>query len=143
MKKSTTSPQDRLSARITDLLGSLRFLGACFAFILVYFLWNAGLLGMQPIEHYPFGGLELGVSIFAIFLSVTVLISQHRQRQIEKVREAVEFEINVRAESEITKILHMLEVIQKKLGIDEPDAELEQMKKNTDLENLHREAKKG
>ena len=77
------------------------------------------------------------LSIFAIFLSVSVLISQNRLRRLEKVREQVEFEVNVRAEQEITKVLDMLHSIQRKLGIDQPDPELEQMKKNTDVERLH------
>jgi uncharacterized membrane protein len=145
MRKSSgkvRTEEDRLSAWITDVLGSFGFLMACIALIVLYFLWNAGLLGLQPLEHFPFGGLELAVSIFAIFLSVAVLISQHRQRKLEKIREQVEFEINVKAESEITKVLQMLEAIQQKLGINVTDAELEEMKKGTDLEHLHQKARR-
>lgn len=80
------------------------------------------------------------VSIFAIILSVAVLISQKRQTKLEKVSQQVEFEINVRAEEEITMVLVMLHAIQKKIGIEDKDAELEQMKEKTDIEQLHRDA---
>lgn len=109
----------------------------CFIFFILCFARNLPLLGIKPMEHYPFGGSALWVSIF---LSVAILISQHRQRRLEKIREEVEFEINVRAESEITKILHMLDAIQQKLLISQPDTELEQMKQNTNLDHLHEQA---
>jgi uncharacterized membrane protein len=67
-----------------------------------------------------------------------VLISQNRQRKIEKIREQVEFEVNIKAETEITKILEMLHDIQKKMGIAKKDPELEEMKETTDIQQLHR-----
>ena len=81
----------------------------------------------------------MGVSIFAIILSVSVLISQNRQGKLDKLRQQVEFEVNVRAETEITKILQMLHEMQKKMGIDSHDSELEQMKENIDLQQIHRQ----
>lgn len=61
---------------------------------------------------------------------------------MEKVREQVEFEVNVRAETEITKILEMLEQVQQKLGINTADEDLEQMKKKLDIRKLHERIKK-
>jgi uncharacterized membrane protein len=77
------------------------------------------------------------VSIFAIILSVSVLISQNRQRRLEKVRQEVEFAVNVRSEAEITKMLSMLHAIQKKLGMKNEDQELEAMKEKLDIRQLH------
>jgi uncharacterized membrane protein len=48
----------------------------------------------------------------------------------------MDFEINVRAESEITKILHMIEEIHKELGIDKADRELEHMKEMIDIAEI-------
>jgi uncharacterized membrane protein len=77
------------------------------------------------------------VSLFAIVLSVSVLINQNRQGRIEKIRQQVEFEVNIRAGEEITKMLTMLHEIHQKLGISsDADQELEEMKKNTDLKKL-------
>jgi uncharacterized membrane protein len=98
--------------------------------------------GLRPFDPSPFDKLDTILSIFAIVLSVTVLISQKRQRRMEKIREEVEFEINVRAENEITKILEMLHEMQQKMGIKKSDKELEEMKKRVDVGALHEKIKK-
>lgn len=75
---------------------------------------------------------------FAIILSISVLINQNRQGRIEKIRQQVEFEVNVRAESEITKMLQMLDEVHIKLGINtSEDQDLEKMKQQTDLSEIH------
>lgn len=73
---------------------------------------------------------------------MSVLMSQNRQRKLEKVREQVEFEVNVRAENEITKMLEMLHDIQAEMGILKPDQELEEMKEKLDVNKLHEHIKK-
>ena len=55
------------------------------------------------------------------------------------MRQQVEFEVNVHAETEITKILQMLHKMQLKMGIDHQDAELEGMKENIDLQQLQQQ----
>ncbi len=135
-----TAPLDRFAIWITDTLGTLWFLYVVLLILLVYILWNMGIIpGVKPFDHYPFDGLDTGLSIFAVILSTTVLMSQNRQRRLEKVREQVEFKINVQAEHEVTKMLEMLHEIQHKLGIDRQDPELEKMKEITDLNELHKQ----
>jgi uncharacterized membrane protein len=130
---------DKLAISISNTFGTLYFLCTCAIFFTFWICWNLSLLpGLKPFDRYPFAGLEMIVSIFAIILSVSVLISQNRQGKMEKLRQQVEFEVNVRAENEITKVLHMLHEIQKKMGIDHHDSELETMKENIDLQQLHR-----
>lgn len=133
------STGDKIAIRLTNFLGSLTFLLCCLALIVLYFLWNLHVIpGLKPFDRYPYNGLATVLSVFAIVLSITVLIGQNRQRRMEKIRDQVEFEVNVRAESEITKILEMLHGIQRKLGINEPDEELEKMKESLDLNELHK-----
>jgi uncharacterized membrane protein len=133
---------DRFAIRMSELFGSLRFLLTCLVVLAIYFSWNLDLIpGVGSFDAPPFFVLDTALSIFAIILSISVLISQNRQRKLEKIREQVEFEVNVRAEGEITKILGMLHAIQRKMGINEPDKELEQMKESLDLDKLHQEVK--
>jgi uncharacterized membrane protein len=81
----------------------------------------------------------MSVSIFAIILSISVLINQNRQGRIEKIRQQVEFEVNVRAESEVTKILNMLHDIHHDMSLNGQEGkELEKMKKQTDLKEIHK-----
>lgn len=132
-----TAP-DRFAIFMTNIFGSLPFLCFCVLFVAVWITWNLGLLpGFHPFDVYPFPILELVVSVFAIILSVSVLISQNRLGRMEKIRQQVEFEVNIRAENEITKVLDMLHDIQKKMGIATSDPELEEMKEPLDVKELH------
>ena len=133
---------DRVALFMTDVFGSIKFLFFCLLIFIVWIVFNLGLLpGLKPVDRFPFPALELGVCIFGVILSVSVLISQNRQGKLEKSRQQVEFEINVRAENEITKVLEMLHAIQKKMGINKTDAELEEMKETLDLKELHEKLK--
>src|ERR1700761_9111698 len=105
----TKTRTDKLAVFIINLFGSITFLLACLLFLAIWISWNTHLIpGVRPFDPFPFSTLEMAVSIFAIILSISVLINQNRQGRIEKIREQVEFEINVRAESEVTKVLNML-----------------------------------
>ena len=130
---------DQIAVFITDTLGSMKFLVFC---ILLFSLWiclNLHFLPpLKPFDPFPFPILEMLVSLFAIVLSVSVLINQNRQGKIEKIRRQVEFEVNVRAENEITKILNMLHEMHQRMGLDtKEDKELEEMKETTDVKLIH------
>ncbi len=82
--------------------------------------------------------LTMIVSLFAIILSVAVLISQNREGKMNSLRQQIEFEVNVHAEYEITKVLAMLHEIQIKLGIsNKKDTVLEEMKEPLDIQKIH------
>jgi uncharacterized membrane protein len=136
LDKSKTKA-DRLSIFINNIFGSLIFLFLFLVVMVIWILLNKGLFNMPVFDEYPFPMLELSVSVFAVVLTIAVLISQNRQRKIEKLREELEFEVNLKAEREITKILRMLHDIQEKLGISTHDVELEEMKKDINLDDLH------
>lgn len=136
-------PADRVALFISDILGSTWFLIIFLALIGGYMAWNTGLIaGLKPSDPAPFNVLDSILSVFAIVLTISVLISQKRQRRLEKIREQVEFEVNVRAENEITKILEMLHDIQRKMGIDKSDHELEEMKEKLDINEIHEDIKR-
>ncbi|NCD68351.1 DUF1003 domain-containing protein [Mucilaginibacter agri] len=120
-------------------LGSGRLLAAC---VLVFSGW-IGLNLLPNVHHFdpfPFPLLEMGLSIFAVILSVTVLINQNRQGRIESIQRNVEFEVNVRAEEEVTRLLTLVHEIHQKLGLNAviDNKELEEMKSDTDLKAIHR-----
>jgi len=130
---------DSFAVMVTDLLGSIGFLVGYIIMFTVWICWNLHFIpGLKPFDPFPFPILEMLVSIFAIVLSVSVLINQNRQGRIEKIRRQVEFEVNVRAENEITKVLTMLHEIQHKMGLgDTVDKELDDMKEPLDIKQLH------
>lgn len=136
------SRSDRIAIWMSDLFGRMGFLFSCLIFLCIYFCWNFDLIpGLKSFDSPPFYILDTALAAFSIVLSIAVLMSQNRQRKLEKIREQVEFEVNVRAEGEITKILEMLHRMQQKMGINEPDKELEEMKESLDLDKLHNKVK--
>lgn len=134
---------DRLATTMTDFFGTLGFLGCFMGFLVLWMGWNLGQHNPKKIfDPFPFPALEMMVSVFAIILTISVLISQRRQGREQRVSQQVEFEVNVRAETEITKILQMLHEIQRKLGIEHSDDKLEEMKQELNLNDLHQQLDK-
>lgn len=125
---------------LTTSFGSLWFLNTLVIFIFAWIIVNLGLVpGIIPFDPYPFVLLLMIVVLFTSLLAVVVLISQNRQGEIARVRQQIDFEINVRAEHEITKILHMLDELYTELGIAKVDKELEQMKEKIDITEIKEE----
>lgn len=133
------SRSDKVAVFVVEILGSIKFLFFCLLLFTLWICWNVNLLpGLKPFDPFPFPILEMTVSLFAIILSVSVLINQNRQGRIEKIRQQVDFEVNVRAEGEVTKVLTMLHEIHQKLGLNTvADKELEEMKEATDIKQIH------
>lgn len=131
----TKTRADIFAMRLTRAFGSIRFLYSSTLFIIAWILINTGCVGdIQPFDPYPFTLLMMIVSLLAIFISIIVLMTQNRQEKIAQIRQQIDFEIDVRAEHEVTKILRMLDELCTGLGISKTeDKELEQMKEKIDI----------
>lgn len=132
---------DRFADQLTEFFGSTWFFVANAIFFVLWILINTEAIpGVRPFDPFPFIFLTMTVSLEAIFLSVIVLMSQNRAAKVADLREEVDFEINLRAEAEITKILNMLDEIHDHLGLDPvDDEELAFMKQKTDIGAIERE----
>ncbi len=124
---------------LTRAFGSAWFLFSNLLFFVLWIIYNLGYFGFSPIDPYPFTFLTTFVSLEAIMLSVIVLMNQNRMGRLADIRQKLDFEIDVRSEEEITKILLILEHIQKELNIKRrEDPELERMIAPTDLNLLRK-----
>src|SRR5262249_23381958 len=81
-----------------------------------FFVWivlNAGPLAKVPAlggwDPFPFGLLTMVVSLEAIILSVFVLLSQNRQVARDRVRNDIEYQVNLRAELEVAHLHEKLD----------------------------------
>ncbi len=132
------------SERIADWCTS--FFGTSGFFILHIILFSSWILyngdvipGLIPVDPYPFNFLTTAVSLEAIFLSIVVLMSQNRAARIANIRDEVDLQINVQSEQEITKILEMLAIIEKRLHVvQKADPELLKMLQKVDMDELER-----
>lgn len=96
------SPIDRATDWFAWFSGSLYFLALTAVWFAVWIAVNTLPLGIPAFDPFPFGLLTMIVSLEAIFLSCFVLISQNRQSEKDRLRSDIEYEINVKAEMEIT-----------------------------------------
>ena len=139
-KKTST---DAIVENLTTTIGTLWFLNVSALFIIGWIFINARILpGIEAFDPYPYPFLMMIIQFFAIFLTITILISQNRQARIAEVHQRMDLEINVRAEHEITKILHMLEALHLEHGIAKDDHELDQMLEKIDILEIKEEVEK-
>jgi CRP/FNR family transcriptional regulator, cyclic AMP receptor protein len=93
---------------ISEFSGSLEFLfihcGLFFVWIILNVNPLAHLLSFGNFDPFPFGLLTMCVSLEAIILSVFVLLSQNRQVARDRVRNDIEYDVNLKAELEIAHL---------------------------------------
>jgi uncharacterized membrane protein len=113
-------------------------------FVYVHIVWfgvwivlNTGRVGVAPFDPFPYGLLTMVVSLEAIFLSTLVLISQNRLSEESEHRADLALHIGLLTEYELTRVLHMLDAIQDKMGIDnDADSELADLEMETKPEDV-------
>jgi uncharacterized membrane protein len=130
------SALDRLSDRVSDFASSTSFL-------LIHVVWFAGWVTfntMTPraVDPYPFTFLTFLVSLEAIFLTSFVLISQNHLETQAHRRAALDLQINLLAEREMTSVLRTVSAIATHLGLAKEcnDDELQELVEETDLEAI-------
>ena len=92
---------------------------------------------IKVFDPYPFNFLTMTVSLEAIFLAIFVLMSQNRESKTADLRQEFDVQVNIIAEREITKVIHMLAYIMNYLNISyEKDAELRQMMRPLNIDEI-------
>ena len=142
------SIQKRLSERRTssdklaDLLvwsaGTITFV---ILHVILFAAWiyiNLGMVSrIEVFDPYPFNFLTMTVSLEAIFLAIFVLMSQNRESKTADLRQEFDVQVNVVAEREITKIIHLLAYIMNHLHITyDDDLELKQMMEPLNIDEI-------
>jgi uncharacterized membrane protein len=121
-------------------------------FVVAHALWFAawvvvnlgGIPTIRPFDPFPFPFLTLVVSLEAIFLALLVLIAQNRITKEADRRALLDLQINLLAERESTKTIHMLQRISEHLKIKpRRDKEAEHLAAPTNVEELVDALEKG
>jgi uncharacterized membrane protein len=99
--RSTTI--EKVADVIAEFSGSISFLVLNAIWFFAWIVWNT-LPFVKHFDPYPFGFLTMVVSLEAIFLSIFVLVSQNRQAAKDRLRADAEYEVNLKAELEITHL---------------------------------------
>ena len=99
-----STPLQRIADWIAWFSGSMPFLMINAAWFIIWIFLNTVHTGIPQFDPYPFGLLTMIVSLEAIFLSCFVLVSQNRQAEKDRVRADIEYEVNMKAELEVTHL---------------------------------------
>jgi len=105
----------RIADWIAWFSGSMHFLLINGLWFIVWIIWNTLLSEERQFDPFPFGLLTMIVSLEAIFLSCFVLISQNRQAAKDKIRNDIEYDINVKAELEVTHLHEKIDHIHEQM----------------------------
>ena len=135
------SLKDRIGDAIAGFAGTMTFVIAHVAGLVLWFLINLGKLPViKPFDPYPFILLALIVSVEGVLLSTFILMKQNRMSRHADHRDHLNLQIDLLAEKEITKILQMQRRLCEHLGVpagDDPEAV--EMSQHTAVEDLARE----
>jgi CRP/FNR family cyclic AMP-dependent transcriptional regulator len=118
--RSTTV--EKVADVIAEFSGSITFLVLNAVWFAGWILWNT-LPFVPHFDPYPFGFLTMMVSLEAIFLSIFVLVSQNRQAAKDRLRADAEYEVNLKAELEITHLHEKVDFLTEELLARMPRAE--------------------
>ncbi len=99
---------------IAEFSGSIAFLMLNAAFFGVWLVLNA--IPNLAFDPYPFGLLTMIVSLEAIFLSIFVLVSQNRQADKDRIRNELDYEVNLKAELGVSTLLLKTDQVSNSLG---------------------------
>lgn len=116
---------ERLADLLTMVSGDIRFVYFNFALFFVWIVVNLNLIpGVAAFDPFPFGLLTMIVSLEAIFLSLFVLMSQNRQAERDRVRNDIEYQVNLRAELEIRELHDRLDDLEGMIARSMPRREV-------------------
>src|SRR5439155_11470259 len=105
----------RLADIIAGFSGSIPFLLLNLVIFVIWLVTNT--VGPKTIQFdpFPFQFLTMAVSLEAIFLSIFVLVSQNRQAAKDRVKADLDYEVDVKAEMEMSMLTTQVRDIQNHL----------------------------
>lgn len=99
---------------ISEFSGGPTFLLMNVAWFGIWIGWNM-IPGLHHFDPYPFGLLTMIVSLEAIFLSIFLLISSNRQSEKDRLRAESDYQVNLKAESEIAHMHEKVDMMTEEL----------------------------
>src|ERR1700722_14750430 len=119
---------DRIADSVARFGGSWTFIILFGATLLIYASVNIALKG-RAWDPYPFILLNLFLSMLAAIQAPVIMMSQNRQDTKDRVRGELDYDVNLRAESEIQNLSSKLNLLTEKIG-DVDDLLRDQLKLN-------------
>ena len=104
----------RAADKLTSIMGSWFFIIFFTVFITAWMSVNV-LAWINNWDPYPFILLNLILSCLAAFQAPIILMSQNRENQKDRLRAQYDYQVNRKAEREISEIIKKLNRIERKI----------------------------
>ena len=92
----------RVADQVAHFGGSWTFIGLFILFMAIWIAWNSA--GAKHFDPFPFILLNLLLSCLAALQAPVIMMSQNRQAERDRVEAHSDYEVNVRAESDICRL---------------------------------------
>ena len=102
---------EKVADAIARIGGSWTFINSFLAFLVVWTLANAWLLGQETFDPYPFVFLNLVLSMLAALQAPIIMMSQNRQAERDRIDAAHDYQVNLKAEIEIMALHEKLDAL--------------------------------
>jgi len=111
--------QETFANRISDTVarfgGSWTFI-LSFGFIMAAWIFvNTVMMGKEPFDGYPFIFLNLVLSMVAAAQAPIIMMSQNRQDAKDRVRSELDYQVNLKAELEVSELLRKVTAIEERM----------------------------
>ena len=105
---------ERVADGVAKFGGSWRFI-ISFGMVLLSYAALSTVLGGRSWDPYPFILLNLFLSMLASIQAPVIMMSQNRQDANDRLRSELDYQVNLKAETEISLALQRLEAIEDRL----------------------------
>ena len=105
---------EKIADKVASFGGSWTFI-ILFAVVLLAYTTTNEILSGKAWDPYPFILLNLFLSMLAAIQAPVIMMSQNRQDKKDRLRSELDFDVNVRAESEIQQLSRKLHLLEEKL----------------------------
>jgi uncharacterized membrane protein len=105
----------KLADRVAAVGGSWAFIAGFGAFLVAWAVLNGALLASHAFDPYPFIFLNLLLSMLAAVQAPVIMMSQNRQAAKDRLAAALDYEVNVKTETEIGRLHDKMDRLQARL----------------------------
>jgi uncharacterized membrane protein len=95
---------NRLADKVAAIGGSWRFIIGFALFLAAWAALNAAVLVEHAFDPYPYIFLNLLLSMLAALQAPIIMMSQNRQAEKDRLAAALDYEVNVKAETAIAEL---------------------------------------
>ena len=108
---------DRLADRVAVVGGSWGFIVAFTLFLLAWAVFNSYVLADRALDPFPYIFLNLMLSMLAALQAPVIMMSQNRQAAKDRLEARLDYETNLRSETEIASLHKKVDVLQEQLAL--------------------------